>query len=531
MMRRIQGLFIALIAISIGFMSLPARAQSGRTFYIDYASGSNSNNGTSKATPWKTHPYMQTGSSCTGTGSAPAYTHQAGDRFIFKGGVTWPAGCFEMSIPDGGTSSATDYYGVDTSWYAGSSWSRPLFDLNYQVPTGNHVIAVTSVFPGYTTFDNLEIVHQGLTLGTYASDDAFNFNNVSGSMPSVLIENCYMHDWATNTNVAAQSSTYQWPYSAGAIFDGHDRVTVDHVTVSDAGGYVYNGTTKVTGGFSGGCVNCREVKNSVFHDDGAGCFTVLGGGCHDNEFYDYNAQKIYDICPCQPHEQIIEDDFYGVDGGSLVYNNYIHDNDRYDNGTGGVTIYVTYNSRVYNNVVSNNWNTQVMMRFYPGQSSSDVGQFFDNTIDCSNGTACIGFDRKTGSQNVPGTVYVQNNLFITNGSPTCFGNGCGYAATQYIDHNYTMSTSEASSYGFTSANKYKSYSADSNVTQKGLNLTEACGGNLSSLCQDTSGSPWFGEGYVPRSTGGIAWDLGAYVMGGQSASPPNPPTGLSASVN
>src|SRR6266849_6576900 len=102
----------ALISALIGFANLPAAAQSGRTFYIDYAGGSNSNAGT-KASPWKTHTYMQTGSACTGSGSAPGYSHQAGDQFIFKGGVTWPAACFVFGITHGGTSSVQDYYGVD----------------------------------------------------------------------------------------------------------------------------------------------------------------------------------------------------------------------------------------------------------------------------------------------------------------------------------------------------------------------------------------------------------------------------------
>ena len=147
MLRRTHFIVIALVTALIGFVSLPVAAQSGRTFYIDYSSGSNSNPGT-KASPWN-HPYM----AC---GAAPSYSHIAGDHFIFKGGVTWPAACFEMSIPAGGTSSAQDYYGVDTTWYAGGSFARPLFDLNYTVPAGNHVIVAGSSFPGYVTLTTLK---------------------------------------------------------------------------------------------------------------------------------------------------------------------------------------------------------------------------------------------------------------------------------------------------------------------------------------------------------------------------------------
>ena len=151
MIRRVSFI-AAVITLLIGFASLSAGAQSGRAFYIDYSGGSNSNNGTSKSTPWKTHPYMQTSSSCTGSGSAPAYTHAAGDQFIFKGGDTWPAACFQMHITAGGTPGAPDYYGVDKSWYSGGSCPRPIFDAAQTVPSGGHFILSSSV--GYITIDN-----------------------------------------------------------------------------------------------------------------------------------------------------------------------------------------------------------------------------------------------------------------------------------------------------------------------------------------------------------------------------------------
>src|SRR5215472_17622049 len=75
-----------------------------RTFYIDATGGSNSNLGTSTGAAWKSHPYMRSVSGCSGSGSAPTYTHQNGDRFIFKGGESWPAACFQMNVVAGGAS-------------------------------------------------------------------------------------------------------------------------------------------------------------------------------------------------------------------------------------------------------------------------------------------------------------------------------------------------------------------------------------------------------------------------------------------
>src|SRR5512146_2672864 len=57
------------------------------TFYIDFASGSDSNTSAqaqSQATPWKHCPGM-----LEATGAAAAYSVQVGDVFVLKGGVTW----------------------------------------------------------------------------------------------------------------------------------------------------------------------------------------------------------------------------------------------------------------------------------------------------------------------------------------------------------------------------------------------------------------------------------------------------------
>src|SRR6185437_6819910 len=240
-----------------------AHAQSVRTFYIDYASGSNANMGT-QASPWKSHPYMhQTG--CSDTGSAPAYIHQVGDHFIFKGGVTWPVTCFAMSVSEGGSSSVSDYYGVDKTWFTGSSFTRPLFDMQSQVPTGQHVIAVTSAFPGNATFDNIEIANQQVLGNSTTLDSAYYFGVVTGPLPGVLIENGYIHGWFSNTNVSA-FSTNTFSYSAGAIYDGHNRITVDHMTVEDSAGFLFAGATKKLGGIGGACQNCGTVSNSTWHD-------------------------------------------------------------------------------------------------------------------------------------------------------------------------------------------------------------------------------------------------------------------------
>ena len=134
-----------------------------------------------------------------------------------------------------------------------------------------------------------------------------------------------------------------------------------------------------------------------------------------------------------------------------------------------------------------------------GDSSGQVGHIFNNTVDCSSDNGhCLAMDTKA---NALGTLYVENNIFISNGTTVCIASGtCKSIATLHEDHNYNvptgMSTTEANSFGFTAASKYKPSSSDSHVSGQGLNLSSSCTGNLSGLCQDVSGAPWFGGSFI-----------------------------------
>src|SRR6185437_13854089 len=208
----------------------------------------------------------------------------------------------------------------------------------------------------------------------------------------VLIENNYIHDWVSNTDVSTLTAASNFYYSLGAIEDGHNRVDVDHDIIGDASGFVFAGATKKNGGFGGGCVNCKTVTNNTIHDGFAACFSTLVA-CAGNEIFGIHQPNIADCfgdstCKgagaARPHTQVVEDDF-GAFSQVQVYNNYIH-----DNTLAGVTIYMNYSAQIYNNVLN-------------------------NTVDASNGTVCFATD---GKATQPGPLVRNNNLCITNGNET-----------------------------------------------------------------------------------------------------------------
>ncbi len=492
-------------------ITLPARAT---TYYIDYASGSNSNNGTSKATPWKSHPYMQNSSSCAG---APhSYSHVVGDQFIFKGGVTWPAACLEINAVAGGTTSTQDYYGVDLTWYTGGSFTRPVFDAAQTVLAGDHFFYLASS-GGYITIDNIEMKNQNIgSLSFGAAEAIYAGSGIFG----VVLNHLYIHDFMTTLQMSdALGST---DYSAGGI---QGYVTLLNSVIDDTNGFGFDSVgTKITGGNIGGaCQNCREVSNTKFVADVAACFGVTL--CHDSEFTginqsiqdaaDPNGHNLHDIGPkfARKHSQAIEDE--NEIGGYTVYNNWVHDN------AAGIYISVGYKgSQVYNNVLNNNSGGPWPIEFATtgSDTSATRGYGFNNTVDCNgSGTPPTGLLVYNGHTGIAGQLILENNLVVN-----CPGGFFQTSATGTVtqSHNYLMGASEATTYGFIAANKYSPASSDPNVSGQALNLSSSCSGGFAELCQDTKGAVWFGSAYVSRPTGSTAWDLGAYEFQGGATGPP-----------
>ena len=103
---------LGFIAVFLGFF-LCAGSASATTYYVDYASGADTNNGTAKSTPWKRAPGMV---GCANTCSST--TIVAGDHIVLKGGVVWPNAVMTWAF--GKSGSAGNYIvigGTDQTWY------------------------------------------------------------------------------------------------------------------------------------------------------------------------------------------------------------------------------------------------------------------------------------------------------------------------------------------------------------------------------------------------------------------------------
>ena len=172
------------------------------TYYVDYSSGSDSNSGTSKASPWKNAPAMYIcANSCSGSKINPA------DSIILKGCVTWPNSVFPWKPTFSGSSGNPIYIGVDKTWWdntvpgCSSAWNRPIMDPQ-GATTDPGSTGVEMLFDNrsasYITWDNFEVINWYTYPDTSnGSNEAFVFfvSSASHGASNITVENMYVHHW------------------------------------------------------------------------------------------------------------------------------------------------------------------------------------------------------------------------------------------------------------------------------------------------------------------------------------------------
>ena len=197
-------------------LGLALKAHSG-TYYVDYSSGSDTNNGLSTNTP---------GGAPGMNGFSGTYSHQAGDQFIFRGGVTWSNDMAPWNISNSGVPGTNDYYGVDTTWFAGNSWTNPVFDGGSQYPVAPAQLwGYWKVAGSCVTLDNITLQNIGVpgtNQGNYAikvtGQRSSGGEHVSaGSEPHChYVERCFPVKWME----IGSSRTTTSPVVPGALVGG-----------------------------------------------------------------------------------------------------------------------------------------------------------------------------------------------------------------------------------------------------------------------------------------------------------------------
>jgi hypothetical protein len=454
--------FLLLLGLAVSLQSLSAA-----TYYIDFENGRDANTGLSPASPWQRHPYM--------TGWSGTYTHAAGDRFIFKGGVTWPRSTLPLTVAAGGSSTAgNDYYGIDPTWFRGPAWSRPVFDGEYLV---GDCIKLGS--RSYITIDNLE-------LKRVTSSANFGYGLISGGAPShILIDNCYLHGWRT-TNARDDAH-------GGVIFSNQsaeiETVVIDRTEIENLENALIQ--------WNGVCVRAvGTIRRSKIHDNSSGVLFCL----------DFDRSELYNIdYPRNSFDPTYHTNGIYLDpttlGKSRAYirNSYLYNsgggaNLAYPNVRAGATVYV------YNNVIYGSMSAQLAIQIDPyNYANEGPGSCYvwNNTIvNFYNNTPAI---RVVGRATKLGALIAENNHVIGIGASVTNANS-NTTTSLVVNSNLVQTPTNAAAAGYTLASRY----APAVLSPLAATLDAGTSNPSVELTADITD--------LPRPQG-AKWDIGAYEIG------------------
>jgi hypothetical protein len=516
---------LAQIIVLLGVI-LIGKSASATIYYVDYSSGNDSNNGTTKSTPWQRAPGM---TGCTGVCSST--TINPGDSVILKGGVTWPNAVLEWDWNFSGSSGNQIYVGVDTTWYNGSAWSRPVLNAGQATVTEQNDFLV--IGGSYVTFDNFEMT--GLLVGAYLYGHN-SYINTQGSTYGDL-KNIYIHGWensiaGTDSGYAFSSDTHSPSYNVGMVIeqnvvDGSDttEVKADPNCTGACHGTLFcywsgpilrnNVCNNTSNGYIGGA---QEFSGNLIEN-----IRTSTGTNHENGFEN-------NTDPCAT--------------GLLFFNNVIHN-------TTAVNIWIApqsgscapsyaFNNVTYNTPQGNVWDVAYSLST-PG--SGGTLYTFNNTIE-------TGPDSNPSFSNLncpTGFVacYYENNHLISNSSTAVIS--C--TSNCHETNDLWETKGAANGYGYTAGqvNAFAPTSGSSPTVNKGTNVygslcsaiaavlasagTACESGTNSAVTYNTSNHTVTVPRVTPapRPSSG-AWDLGAYRYSSSSVTLPPPPTDLTATV-
>ena len=532
-MKRLLGLTIFALALCLA----GAGTASATTYYIA-ANGSDSNNGTTKTTPWLHAPGM---AGCS-SGCAAA-SPKPGDSFLFRGGDTWTISS-QWTWSWGGTNGNYIVIGVDQTWHSGGTWTRPIFTGagTYPGNGGGAFLAFASGTPSYLDIGYLEFT--GLNWSVCLSGAVDSYIGMTGNSSGILVHDNYFHGWTHSAGVCEDNNAEAVASYGGNgdntnkfyrnVISGADTTKDSFMGLEDAPfGEVYQNQFEFIEYAMNG--TCHLVHDNTLLSVG---FLVYAGGVS------HTGEMISNL---------------DAPDGCIFYNNVV----RYSfaGGSGGVPIWQTPNlgktSYAFNNVFPDSppiggtalWCGEF---FISNSSGGGTCTWFNNTMECgadsnpSNTCFRIG----TGQPGVhPAAINEYNNHTIGNVAVNYLSPECVSACTLTVKNSVAHTKSAANAQGYSMGQTYPF--SPTLVT----NSTVGTGLNESALCtaigaiSATAGTAClsdttYGVSYNPANhtvswpartpvarPGVGPWDIGAYQFNSSTSGQPNPPTGLAATVN
>ena len=477
----------------------------------------------------------------------------AGTTVTICGTFTGTAGSTELTFQGSGSSGSPITLLFDTgTTLSAPYWSGTGGAINF---SGRSWITVNGQNTGtiQNTANGDGLAHQASSIGIYA----YPCNNCT--VENLTISNIYIA-------IKNYSSPIGGPMTAmNAIYLSGQNFTITGNTIHDCGWCIYDP-------YQNGDTNTLITGNNIYNWDHAimfatggayactaPCLTLAGNQIHDN--------INFETAGCVYHLDGLHT--FGVPGRSMdgvyIYNNYFYgalaggcsSGFIFIEGGGSSTPSNVKNLYFWNNVGDATGADSANANGWFGLFSASTSMLVvNNTLLYKNAndmTECFAVGGSSGGNTVnnltfennvvngcniaiyvpqlSGTVTIDHNYY---GDACAFSNNCFvWKGTFEGTFNSWKSACNCDSHGivgtFSGAllNSDGSPESGSPVIGAGINLATTATNTLASLQDDTSK----GNTRTPltRPTSG-SWDIGAYLYGSGSSNP-NPPTGLSATVN
>lgn len=382
----------------------------------------------------------------------------------------------------GGGESSRNYYGADPTWFAGSAFSRPLFDFQHALLGPGWTASAGVLIEGcnYITFENIDLANhrspaQLNGVNTWGSA-ALCLSGVSG----FVLDNCVIRDWDMPTPIVFGSS------GGGGIIrvNGGANNRVLRSTFHQKNVAVRTGTS---------IWNINEVGYSEI------CYTataIMSAQLVHNNYIHH----LQDPTDAGAHSNVML-----CNGGLRAFNNVIHDISPVAQVIFVAPGYYTSGAHdwIYNNVIYNVAQPCIAIDT-DGQNGQNSGShIFNNTLVGAYGTGhCIRVGHRNNG-NFP-LLEARNNHFITASAAILMNNlpfGGGIVTTFLGSNNIHHSASQAANYGYSLGNRYAPVSGTvPTVATVGMNLS-------SIFTTDVFSNPRYS-----------VWNIGAYQFGGASKS-------------
>jgi hypothetical protein len=305
-------------------------------YFVDFASGSDAADGTSRTTPWKHSP-----GDANATGVASTTHLTAGDVVLFKGGVPY-YGSVVVSASGTLASPVVLEGGAQQGWGAG----RAVIDGQETRSVG---ISVSNA--SYVTIEGFEV-------RSFDKSQSSTGIDVSGGSNDVVAGN-WLHDIYYPTNPNPGTTTWEQQRGNGISVTNSSGTAVYANTVNDCGnaGIAFSADAASV---DGGTIACNEVTNmnwgivAPLGDSVAGTH-MSGVKIAHNYIHDFNH---YEVCGAWHRDGIFV--FARPDDGTLsiddfeIADNYFEDTLSHDFGS-TAWIYIEYvckNFNIHHNVLN-----------------------------------------------------------------------------------------------------------------------------------------------------------------------------------